>query len=122
MRGRTARAAAYCAAALAAAALPACGDDDAGAPPVELGGPSIDVRLELASCEDWKDATVEERLGTIAQIENFVGGPVGNDAGTGNLLDQDTAYDILEGQCEAEYARGFLLYKLYTRAAAFRTS
>ena len=35
------------------------------------------------------------------------------------MLDDDQAYDLLEGQCEPEFAGAFKLYKLYGRAAAF---
>lgn len=104
----------------AAATLAACGGgDDPGEAPVEQGGPTIGVPIQLASCEDWEGATVEERLGTIAQIENFAGGPVGTGELHGATLDRDQAYDVIESFCGPEYARGFRLYKLYTRAAAF---
>ena len=105
-------------AAALALGLAACGDDSGAGAPV-LGGPSINTQVQLASCEDWEKATVEERLGTIAQIENFVSGPVGNDNGVGNTLSQDKAYDLMEYWCGQPYARGFRLYKLYTRSAAF---
>lgn len=104
----------------AAASLAACGGgDDAGQPSVEQGGPTIGVPIQLASCEDWEGATVEERLGTIAQIENFAGGPVGTGDLRGPTLDRDRAYDLMESFCGEDFARGFRLYKLYTRAAAF---
>jgi hypothetical protein len=35
------------------------------------------------------------------------------------VLEDDQACDLFEGWCENEYARGFKLYKLYARAAAF---
>lgn len=109
--------AAIVAAALALAAA-GCGNDDRQEPGV-LGGPTLDAPVELANCTDWKDGSVDERLGTIAQIENFVGGPVGTAGGRGALLEQEKAYEVMEGFCEEEYARGFRLYKLYTRASAF---
>jgi hypothetical protein len=102
--------------------LAACGEDDASGPPVVLGGPSIGVAIELANCEDWNDASVEERIGTIDQIENFAGGPVGTAGGRGAVLSDEDAYDVMEGYCSEEFARGFRLYKLYTRAAAFQGS
>jgi hypothetical protein len=34
-------------------------------------------------------------------------------------LDDQQAYDLLNSYCEADFARGFKLYKLYPRAAAF---
>ena len=36
----------------------------------------------------------------------------------GNMPD-DVAYTTLDARCEPEFARGFLLYQLYIRAAAF---
>lgn len=113
------RAAIAALAVLSTLAISACGDDSTSEAPVHLGGPTIDVPVQLADCTDWKDATVEERLGTIAQIQNFAGGPVGTAGGHGATLDQDKAYDVMENFCEQEFARGFKLYKLYTRAAAF---
>ena len=79
---------------------PACGTDDREEPGA-LGGPTLDAPVELASCTDWNDGSVDERLGTIAQIENFVGGPVGTAGGTGARLDPEHAYDLMEGFCAA---------------------
>lgn len=115
---RAARATASLAAALAVG-LAACGTEDREEPGA-LGGPTLDAPVELANCTDWNDGSVDERLGTIAQIENFVGGPVGTGDGTGNTLDPEHAYDLMESFCADDYARGFRLYKLYTRSAAFR--
>jgi hypothetical protein len=99
--------------------LGACGDDSSsGTPAGELGGPAIDAPLQLVDCTDWEEASTDERLGTIAQIRNWVGGPSGN-GGRGAVIDDDEAYDLMEGFCGEEFARGFRLYKLYARAAAF---
>jgi hypothetical protein len=35
------------------------------------------------------------------------------------VLSDDRAYKLLQGYCAKPFARGFKLYKLYTRAAAF---
>ena len=43
---------------------------------------------------------------------------MGSPAGRGGVLDDDKAYDVLQTECGPDYARGFKLYKLYTRAAA----
>ena len=40
----------------------------------------------------------------------------------GNTLEDDVAYNTLDGRCEPTFARGFLLYQLYIRAAAFTPS
>ena len=37
----------------------------------------------------------------------------------GPVLDDERAYNLLQGYCANRFARGFKLYKLYERAAAF---
>jgi hypothetical protein len=57
----------------------------------------------------------------VRQLRAFAGGPTGESPGQrGATLDDDLAYRLLENNCSKDYARGFKLYKLYTRAAAFR--
>lgn len=112
MRGRRALATATLAAVLAVAG---CGDDA----PVVDQGVGGNKPLRLAACEDWNSSGVEERLTTIKQLRAFAGGPVGEPAGRGAVLDDDEAYDLLERYCDAEFAGAFKLYKLYVRAAAF---
>jgi len=84
-----------------------------------VAGPELAQPIQLANCTDWENGSVEERLGTIRQIREFFGGSVPGTGGTGTTLDDEDAYDLFEGFCRAEYARGFTLYRLYTRAAAF---
>jgi hypothetical protein len=81
---------------------------------VQLSAP-----INLADCRDWNDGSVEERLGTIAQIREFTGGPVSGTEARGRTLSEERAYQLFENYCENEFARGFKLYKLYGRAAAF---
>jgi hypothetical protein len=94
--------------------------------PPRLGaGPNVGAPINLADCRDWNQATTEERLGTLAQLKNFAGGPVlGGSAArpkanTGAVLDDKKAYDLLDSACKPTFAQGFQLYKLYQRAAAF---
>jgi hypothetical protein len=87
-------------------------------------GPNVGQPINLADCNDWKQANTEQRLGTIKQLKDFAGGPiVGNNAsspsGTGAVLDDKDAYNLFNGWCDQSFARGFKLYKLYERAAAF---
>jgi hypothetical protein len=84
-------------------------------------GPRIGVPLRLADCADWQAADVAERLGTVRQLRDFAGGPTGSPAGRGTTLEDERAYDLLQGYCSAEFAESFKLYKLYTRAAAFQS-
>jgi hypothetical protein len=99
-------------------ALSACGGSDASNTAAGAG-PHIQVALRLADCDDWNQADVSERLGTVQQLADFAGGPTGSPAGHGNTLSQKRGYDVLQNWCEQRLARGFKLYKLYTRAAAF---
>jgi hypothetical protein len=100
-----------------------CGSDSSTQP--QLGaGPNVGQPISLADCADWNKANTEQRLGTIDQLKGFASGPViGNDAsspsGTGSVLDDEKAYDLFNSWCKRDFARGFKLYKLYERAAAF---
>jgi hypothetical protein len=111
-------------AALLSAALAGCGSNSV-APPRLGVGPNVGASINLADCNDWKQASVEERLGTIRQLKNFGGGEVvGGEgttpaAGTGAVLDDKKAYQLLDHTCDVSFAQGFKLYKLYERAAAF---
>jgi hypothetical protein len=104
---------------LACAALAAgCGGSGApGSTPVQ--GPDLGVPLRLADCRDWKKGDVSQRLGTVRELRDFAGGPVGQAPGHGNVLDDKKAYELLQNYCGNFFARGFKLYKLYERAAAF---
>jgi hypothetical protein len=112
------------AAAVASIALVAgCGGGPNTQPQVDVG-PNVGQPISLADCNDWNQANTEQRLGTIKQLKDFAGGPVvGNNAtspaGTGSVLDDKAAYELFNRYCSADFARGFKLYKLYERAAAF---
>ena len=73
------------------------------------------VALQVADCQDWRDSSPQQRQSAIDQLERTVAGP----REEGNTLDDDTAYSTLDARCEPHFARGFLLYQLYIRAAAF---
>jgi hypothetical protein len=109
------------AALVAGLALSGClGGSSSGGRP-QSGGARIGTPLQLADCRDWHKATPAERQGTIEQLRAFAGGAVGESRGLrGATLDDDAAYQVLDDSCRHDYARGFKLYKLYTRAAAFR--
>jgi hypothetical protein len=95
-----------------------CGESS-GDPPPAGAGPNVGAPINLADCTDWEQASVDQRLGTIEQLKNYIGAPVPGTEGSGGTLDDDRAYDLFENYCAHEYARGFKLYKLYSRAAAF---
>ena len=39
--------------------------------------------------------------------------------GTGAVLEDERAYELIDHACHVSFAQGFKLYKLYERAAAF---
>jgi hypothetical protein len=107
----------------AVAAVAGCGSGSSTQPRIGVG-PNVGQPINLADCSDWNQANTEERLGTIQELKGFAGGPVvGNNAsspsGTGAVLDDKQAYELFDNYCKADFARGFKLYKLYERAAAF---
>ena len=77
--------------------------------------------VRSANCSDWKRGKADQRRSTVVQLRKFAGGPVGSSAGIqhGPVLDDGRAYRVLESYCARYFARGFKLYKLYERAAAF---
>ena len=85
-----------------------CGGQPAPAEP-------FGVALQVADCDDWRASSPQERQSAIDQLENAVAGPRKD----GNTLPDDVAYNTLDARCRPELARGFLLYQLYIRAAAF---
>ena len=106
-----------------AALIAGCGGGSGTQPQIDVG-PNVGQPISLADCNDWNQANTEQRLGTIQQLKDFAGGPiVGNNAtspsGTGAVLDDKQAYDLFNNYCKEQFARGFKLYKLYERAAAF---
>jgi hypothetical protein len=104
---------------LVAAALAGCGGDGDGSLEGSGQGVQLGDPINLADCTDWNEGSVEERLGTIEKIREFTGGPIAGTAASGRTITDEQAYDLFENYCENEFARGFKLYKLYGRAAAF---
>jgi hypothetical protein len=108
---------------VAVLALVGCGGGSSTQPQVGVG-PNVGQPISLADCNDWNQANTEQRLGTIDQLKGFASGPiVGNNAsspsGRGSVLDDKDAYNLFNRYCAQSFARGFKLYKLYERAAAF---
>ncbi len=107
---------------LIGAALAGCGGEGDGSSGESGQGVQLGDPVSLADCTDWNDGSVEQRFGTIAQIREFTGGPIAGTPASGSTLSDERAYDLFETYCENEFARGFKLYKLYGRAAAFSGS
>ncbi len=104
------------------ALLGGCGDSKAPhARPLPNREPGVGRSLQTANCTDWRKGSVAQRRRTVVLLRNFAGGPVGSSRGIqhGPVLGDTQAYRLLESYCANYFARGFQLYKLYVRAAAF---
>ena len=92
------------------------GDSQASAEGSRIARPT-----QLVQCRDWVKANPRERNGTLDLLREFAGGPTGSPSGTGATLEDDEAFALFDRWCAQDYAEGFRLYKLYTRAAAFKS-
>jgi hypothetical protein len=99
---------------VAAAAPAGC---DGGDDPAPQAGPTglAERRLQQADCTDWRRSSFRDRQAVVDRLEEVVAGP----RGEGRTLPDERAYEIIDGRCENYFARGFLLYEIYTRAVAF---
>ena len=99
--------------------LVACGggDSENAGEATGVGQARAGSVASLAQCSDWQAGTDDERWATIADIRAHLN-EAGADGPTPDLPD-DEAYELFERACANDYAAGFRLYKLYSRAAAF---
>ena len=77
--------------------------------------------LSAVSCAEWNAADTEGRAWYVTKIREFAGGPVNDEekiVGYGDTLTDARAAQLYDTWCPKQYAQGFLLYKLYTYAAA----
>jgi hypothetical protein len=81
----------------------------------------VGASIRSANCTDWEKGSILQRRSTVIKLRHFAGGPVGSSAGikNGPVLSDERAYQLLQSYCANHFARGFKLYKLYERAAAF---
>ncbi|WP_320671093.1 hypothetical protein [Patulibacter defluvii] len=122
-----------CTIAIAAAGLTGCGGSDGGArtgerpasgePPVGGAGPAgFDARrMATYTCDDWRAADTDGRLQALQALHGIVGGAIvgRHNNGRGRVLADEDAYKLFDRMCKPDYAGGFLLYKVYGRAAGF---
>ena len=107
--------------ALTLAALAGCSSDSPqNGAPSPGGAERIGTPVRLANCRDWEKATLRQRFGTVRELRSVLGRPVGGEGGaTGRTLDDRQAFDLFDNACKQSFAKGFKLYKIYSRAAAF---
>jgi hypothetical protein len=96
--------------------LAGCGGDSES-PEAAAAIEPFRFNMRTATCTDWKRSTPPERRSAVDRLERIVAGP----RMEGNTLPDDVAYNTLDARCEPYLARAFLLYELYTRAAAFES-
>lgn len=72
---------------------------------------------QFADCADWKAATREQRLATIADIRGQ-NTPQRSKTAASPLSDE-AAYEKFETACAPEWADSLRLYKMYVRMQAF---
>jgi hypothetical protein len=73
--------------------------------------------LQSARCTQWRRGSAHERAAIVSTLQAVVGGPT--PYGQASALPPHDATALFDRACSRSYARGFLLYELYTRAAAF---
>jgi hypothetical protein len=119
---RPVRAAAWVA---AAAVLAGCGAREASPQPAATGQVKprrsvalIDGKaLQSARCSQWQRGSARERAAIVSTLQAVVGGPT--PYGQASALPPADATALFDRACSRAYAKSFLLYELYTRAAAF---
>lgn len=92
-----------------------CGGGDDAADEKGPLGPG--VRLQTATCRDWLAAPPGQRANTVDRLEEVAAGP----EGIGTTLPDEVAGSTFDARCKPRFARAFLLYEIYNRAAGFRS-
>jgi hypothetical protein len=75
--------------------------------------------LQQARCEQWLSASANEKNAALVTLRGVVGGPT--PFGPATALTRAEATRLFDRTCTSPWARNFLLYELYTRAAGFRS-
>jgi hypothetical protein len=116
------RLAAVIAVAAIAAATGGCGEEDraetTGYGTEGVGMVRAGSSAALAQCSDWLAATDEQKQQTVDDIYNQLN-QAGADGPTPDIPDDADAHEFFDQACANDYARGFRLYKIYARSAAF---
>jgi hypothetical protein len=79
------------------------------------------IVLQLFNCADWQRAGDATRREVIRRLRAVNGGEVSGRgvSGRGAVLPDAAAYRLFATYCDQRFARSFVLYKLYGRAAGF---
>ncbi len=85
--------------------------------------PRTNVPLGQVNCGDWNNTAGSGRGALVERLRAFAGGVVNDgskNVGVGATLSSEDAQRLFDAWCGRAYAQDFLLYKLYTHAAAFQ--
>ncbi len=74
--------------------------------------------MQQAACRQWLTATPAERGGAVQALRATVGG-ASTTGGGGTTLSDARATQLFDMRCAQPGTSAFLLYEMYTRAAAF---
>jgi hypothetical protein len=74
--------------------------------------------LQRARCEHWLRAGPSQRLDAVRGLTSTVGG-ASSSGGVGTTLTDAQAIALFDRTCATRATRGFVLYIIYARAAAF---
>ena len=77
------------------------------------------VPLQQARCAQWQAGSPAERNAMVDVLAKVAGG-ASTSGGFGATLSPRDTHALFARTCSAQFARGFLLYEIYNRAAAFR--
>lgn len=103
---------------------PVRGPGTADTPVRSAGPPGVATvggkALQSARCRHWGGASAKEKDAVVATLADVVGGRT--PFGPASTLPAAEAHELFDRACARYYARGFLLYELYTRAAAFHAT
>ena len=102
--------------------VPGCGGEtDPAAPQEATAGLFGGVPLRRATCAEWNDAGVSDRLAVLGDLRTLRGDQITGQGirGYGSVLDDELAYRLFQSRCQIPNSDSFLLYKLYGFAAGF---
>ena len=75
--------------------------------------------LQRARCSNWLAASGADKELAVNVLQAVVGAPTEYKGYYGSSLSRDQAYNLFNQACSQRFARGFLLYGLYIKAAGF---
>jgi hypothetical protein len=88
-------------------------------PPAGLESAQGTAFLGTATCADWQNAGLRERVGMLDALTVAATSP--DPENRGATMARGDAYVVLRQACSTRLSRPVLLYEVYNRAASFQT-